>query len=386
MNLINTIKKTIIASLALSATISCSNKVDVIGEWKEIPVVYAVFSPLPENGDNYFRIEKAFLDPDTDAFQIAQNPDSIYYGPNELEVVVYERTETNPYRVLDTLERIDANTLGFVRDSGIFANNPNYVYVMRNRPIGGSTRRSYKMVIKNNRTGKTFTQYCDAILMGNYRPSENSYEYFNITNPANPNNSSSRPINFCGRNPITSDFEFQDVNYTWNQPTNATIYDLTATFRYYEYQENNGVVDSSTWSEKSISWKVLRNYVPDNIGTNGDAETVKVSGENFYNFLKNNLSDVTNTNIRRCAHRIDLRIDCGGPELAELISTRNANSSLIGGLFPVDPYSNIEDGIGIFSYKFHLIKTGYKIGAESIEYLSESDDTKKLGFRALSCN
>ena len=95
---------------------------------------------------------------------------------------------------------------------------------------------------------------------------------------------------------------------------------------------------------------------------------------------------MSNTNIRRCAHRIDLRIDCGGPELAELISTQNANSSLIGGLFPVDPYSNIEDGIGIFSYKFHLIKTGYKIGAESIEYLSESDDTQKLGFKALSCN
>jgi hypothetical protein len=386
MNLIRTIKQSFLASFALLTVLSCSNKVDVIGEWKEIPVVYAIFSPLPENGDNYFRIEKAFLDPDTDAFQIAQNPDSLYYGPDELEVVVYERTETNPYRVLDTLERIDANTLGFVRDSGIFAQNPNYVYVMRERPIGGSIRRSYKMVIKNNRTGRIFTQYCDAILMGNFRPTENGYEDFNIINPQNPLISSSRPINFCGKNPITGNYEFQDVQFTWYQPTNASIYDLTATFRYFEYQENNGVVDSTTWTEKSISWKVLRNYIPDIIGSNGAAETVKITGENFYNFLLSNLSDISNTNIRRCAHRIDLRIDCGGPELADLIRTRNANSSLIGGLFPVDPYSNIEDGIGIFSYKFHLIKTGYKIGAESIEYLSDTESIKKLGFKASTCN
>jgi hypothetical protein len=373
-------------SLTLAAVLltNCDNEVDVIGEWKEIPVVYAVFGPNPDLGTNYFRIEKAFLDPKTDALVVAKRPDSIYYGVNDLDVILFEKyREDTSYRAIDTLEIVDANTLGITRDSGIFVNNPNYVYRSDAQIIGSDRDRFYKLEIRNKTNGRTFTQVCNGITMGRYVPTDNAFTCFNITSPTYTN-TVSRPISLCARNPISNNFEFQDVRFTWTQPKNAAIFDLTAIFRYYEFQEINGVIDSTTWTEKSISWKVFRNYISS--GDCSPSENIKISGENFYAFLSNNLTDVSGTNTRRCAHRFDLRMDCGGNELAELINSRNANSNLIGGLFPSDLYTNIEDGIGIFTYKFHIQKNNYRISAESVEYLNENESTRKLGFKSTICN
>jgi len=404
MNLIHTLKNTVLATFALSLVVSCSNKVDVIGEWKEIPVVYAVFSPTPENGDNYFRIEKAFLDPDTDAFVVAQNPDSVYYRADELEVIVYERTATSAYRILDTLERVDANTLGMVREEGIFDQSPNYVYVMTERPIGGSVDRFYKMVIKNNYTGKIFTQYCKGIAMGDYNVTDNRYSLFSFTLPAQ-----SRPIRWSHIDPGTNENVFDKVTFNWSQPANAAIYDLTVTLRYYEFQvdvNQTGEPElAGTRVEKQVSWKAVRNSQaqgeirltnPFNneerfysfTKDQGGSVAQELNGENFYNFLASNLSDVvTNgSNIRRCAIKIDARVDAAGPELSEYIRARNANQNLIGGLFPADPFSNIEEGLGLFSYKFFITRRNYNIEDETFEYLNAGEITRNLGFRSYGCN
>jgi hypothetical protein len=404
MNLIKSLKLIFSALAAICIVSACSNKVDVIGEWKEIPVVYAVFSPTPENGDNYFRIEKAFLDPDTDAFQIAQNPDSIYYAADQLEVIVYERTGTAAYRILDTLERIDANSIGMVRDSGIFAQNPNFVYVMRERPIGGSVDRFYKMVIKNKYSGKVFTQYCKGIAMGDYNATDNTHSLFRFTLPAQ-----SRPIRWSHIDPGTNENVFDKVTFNWSQPANAAIYDLTISLRYYEFQVDLNQTGEpelpGTRVEKTASWKAVRNSQAqgeirltnpfDNeerfysfIKADGGSVAQELNGENFYNFLASNLTDVVNTgsNIRRCAIKIDARVDAAGPELSEYIRARNANQNLIGGLFPADPFSNIEDGLGLFSYKFFITRRNYNIESETFEYLNEGEITRNLGFRNYGCN
>ena len=87
---LHTLRLSLLCLLTLVIGQSCNNDIDVIGEWKEIPVVYGVFGPqnpgqtaIPE----YFRIEKAFLDPSTDAFVIAQRPDSLYFGANEIATI-----------------------------------------------------------------------------------------------------------------------------------------------------------------------------------------------------------------------------------------------------------------------------------------------------------
>jgi hypothetical protein len=385
---------------------SCSNDVDVIGEWKEIPVVYAVFSPYPDSsGINYFRIEKAFLDPDTDALLIAQRPDSIYYGPNDLEVTIYERTVFTNYTVLDTLERVDFSTLGITRDSGIFARTPNYVYMMNNQVrLGSDDDQFYKLVIKNLVNGKVYTQYSRGITMGVFSPSDLTYTNFKFTLPTQ-----SRPIRWSHVDPASNETVFDKVDFNWSQPSNAAIYDLTVILRYAEFQADLNTAGEpeipGTRVYKEVSWKAIRNFAAPGdmrlttpfqnsekfyyfVKNDGGSVKQELNGENFYNFLASNLSDVVNTgsNIRRCAIKIDARIDAGGPEIAEYIRARNANQNLLGGLFPADPFSNIEEGYGIFSYKFHIYRRNYNIEDETFDYLNSGEITRNLGFKSFGCN
>ena len=394
---------------------SCKNDVDVIGEWKEIPVVYAIFSPLQDtfNGQplNYFRIEKAFLDPNTDALQIAQRPDSLYYGINELEVVLYEKYVTGPYRLIDTLQCVDAATLGVTRDPGIFATSPNYVYVFNAPVFANDQDRYYKLVIKNNNSGKTYTQFCRGITIGNFSSSNSSYDNFSFTLPTTPRvGQDNRPINWANRNPVstsTNPWLLNPVTFNWSQPVNAAIYDLSLIFKYAEFQvDANEQEIPGTRVYKDITWKAARNRFPQGetrltspfqndekfyyfIKSPGGSVATDLFGENFFTFLASNLSDVRNTNIRRCAPQfdvIDARLDAAGPELAEYIRSNNTNQSLIGGLFPADPFSNIQDGFGVFSYKFYIYRRNYDIGAETYEYLYEGAITRNLGFTRSYCN
>ena len=387
---------------------SCANEIDVIGEWKEIPVVYGIFTTFPQGTTNYFRIEKAFLDPNTDAYEIAQRPDSLYYGGNDLEVILYERVNASGYpesfEPIDTLERVDVSTLNLPRDQGIFASSPNYIYVSTvNSPVTNADERYryYKLVIHNKVSGKTFTQRCIGLKPGNFDNTEESFPDFKVINPAR-----SKPVRWAHKDPISGDWIQDDVRFNWLRPYNGSIYDLSITIKYFEYE-----VDVNQPGEpeipgtrvlKEIVWKPARNVVAEGFvenverfgeyfyqftEQNGGGVAQEINGSNFYNFLKTNLSEATGTNIRRCLNQtFDIRVDAAGPELSEYIRARNANQNLLGGLFPSDPFSNVEDGFGIFCHKLYVTKLDMNWDADVFEYMRFGEITQNLGFESVGCN
>jgi len=387
---------------------SCSNEIDVIGEWKEIPVVYGIFTTAPQGVINYFRIEKAFLDPNTDAFEIAQRPDSLYYGENEIEVLLYERVNASGYPdefiVIDTLERVDAATLGFQREEGIFSGSPNYIYVSEsNAPTTNADERYryYKLVIHNNVSGRTFTQRCIGLKPGNFDNTEQAYPEFKVINPAR-----SRPVRWAHRDPITDEWIQDDVRFNWLRPYNGTIYDLSIRIEYFEFEvdanQPNEPEIPGTRVLKEITWTPSRNLIAEGnvekverfdeffyefTEVNGGGVAQEINGANFYNFLKNNLSDITDTNVRRClSQTFDIRVDAAGPELSEYIRARNSNQNLLGGLFPSDPFSNVEDGYGIFCHKLFVTKLDMNWDSDVFEYMRFGEITQGLGFRDVGCN
>lgn len=50
---------------------ACANDFDVTAPWKEIPVVYGILSP--QDSAHYIRVEKAFVDPEKSALEIARD-------------------------------------------------------------------------------------------------------------------------------------------------------------------------------------------------------------------------------------------------------------------------------------------------------------------------
>src|SRR5437868_9126208 len=102
---------------------SCSTDFEVTTAWKDETIVYGLLDK--SDTAQYIKIEKAFLDPNTNALTIAQIPDSLYY--NELNVELQQYTN---HQLVNSfpLVKVDGNSEGLVKDTGIFAQSPNILY------------------------------------------------------------------------------------------------------------------------------------------------------------------------------------------------------------------------------------------------------------------
>ena len=122
--------KWIFGLIVISCLITaCDNELVVVDKWKDIPVVWGLLSK--SDTAHYIRVEKAFLDPTTSAYDIARIPDSLYYDE---AVVTLKRVNTGQ---VFTLERVDGDLEGYPREGGVFAEVPNYLY----ERFGASSRR-----------------------------------------------------------------------------------------------------------------------------------------------------------------------------------------------------------------------------------------------------
>ncbi|NNL93551.1 MAG: hypothetical protein HKO66_15020, partial [Saprospiraceae bacterium] len=69
--------KYIFGLILAAAFISCDNELNVVEDFKDIPVVYGFISM--SDTAQYIRVERAFIDETESALVLAQNPDSLYY-------------------------------------------------------------------------------------------------------------------------------------------------------------------------------------------------------------------------------------------------------------------------------------------------------------------
>ncbi len=300
---------------------SCSNEIEVIGVWKDIPVVYGVLDRTVDT--NYIRIERAFLPPNQSAYDVAQIADSLYFDTNHVEVTMYRVTpDTFLFPIQPFWVELKGQT---ARDSGIFANVPAYAY-----GFSGLTNAKYVLEIKNNITGNVF--YAET-------SSANSSNSYLVINPSYI--PSSRPIEWVE---IENDeFKFKSYLFDITQQF-ASIYDVGIKFHYTEFElDNAGQVVAGSEVDKVYDWKARRSFIP-----TGQFD-VTINGIDFFTAVAGELSDVSNTNIGRCAGGIEVYIDGATQPLADYISAIKANLGATNGLYPVEPYSNVVGGFGVFA-------------------------------------
>src|SRR5947209_3608613 len=113
--------RTLLLAISLFAFVSgCKKDFDITANYKEIPIVYGLLNA--QEFTHYVRIQKGYLI-DGNALIAAGVADSIYY-PDVLTV----KLKAQPNGSIYNLTRIDGNTVGLPKDSGIFANSPNILY------------------------------------------------------------------------------------------------------------------------------------------------------------------------------------------------------------------------------------------------------------------
>ena len=282
---------------------SCETDFDVNANWEEVTVVYGLLDP--NNEDQYIKINKAFLGVG-DAIQMASIADSTNYNPSDLSVKLYRMQEGsfNQYVAVDS---VFLNDTIIDKDDGLFSTEDNIIYTFNKSASFYNANSLYALEILNLVTGHKVTSETEII---------NSFSFESL-------NSSFEWGFYNGDLPDSS--KFRTKNIEWTYTNNGAIYQLDVIVNYLEGNETKKLI----WSQPLVEY------------SSGNMN-LKLRGDQFFNFLTNNLSN----NTPRSFLHLDLLMTVGTDDLKTYI---NVNKPFSGIVQERPVFSNINNGIGLFS-------------------------------------
>ena len=311
----------LLLSVSLVIFTSCETDFDVNANWEEVTVVYGLLDSGIGDETQQIKISKAFLG-EMDALQMAQYADSINFNEGELAVKVI-RIKNNG--ITDTITLDEATTS---RDSGIF-NDSIMIYTFINDNFLSSSS-DYELLIKNNITGNQVSSRTNIV---------SNFDFDNVF-----------------RNTKAFQFGFyNNGNYsistvTWDDSNdNGEIYQLDLVINYTENSEIKELVFSQNLLD--------------------DKETkISIEGERFFNFMS---KEITKDNSKeRYFTSIDLVMTVGSEDLDTYIKV---NRPVTGIVQERPKFTNIDNGIGLFSSRYTKIRYGFQLTSSSIDFLKSSD-------------
>ena len=329
-----------VAALFIQA---CSNDFEVAAPWKEIPAVYGILSP--KDTAHYIRVEKAFLDPETSALEIAQIADSLYYPANAIDVYL-ERVSTG---ARSHLQRVDGNLEGYVRKDGVFATSPNWLYKTKDPILEGET---YRFILVRA-DGKADVTAETSI------PKE-----FKLIDP----DPTAIP-------PAIVFIRDKSSTVRWRTDGNGVFFAIHFRIRYREETPSGSLLKHDT-----LYWTPIHNVRRTDIAVSGDLYKgeADISTTSFYNFLVQNIPPANDR--FRYFDGIDITLEGGGKEIERYLETASANSGLTGAEV-VPTYTNLSEGYGIFTAKNQIILNKVRVKEESINSMNDQSPTRELNFR-----
>lgn len=330
-------KKSTLAALVLPALLltTCKTDLDLLDDWKETSVVYGLLDQSQTK--QYIRIQKAYLG-EGNALDMAQVYDSINYI-NQLNVTLERWTNG---ALADTFQLRPDSVSN--KDAGIFA-APNMVLYSTSKPLSNPSNTVYKLVIKNSETGNEVT--ASTQLVGG----------FNITSP------SGTTVNITKVNPS------YQVSVAWNSAVYGRVYQPALRIFYNETDLSN--VTTTHFLEMPLGTEKANNLY------GGDAMDVSLEPGDFYRFLRNNIADNAQVQYRTIDH-VDFIVYAGGDDLSTYIDV-NAPSTSIVQERPV--FSNINNGLGLFSSRYNVIRGPYSVTPTTQDTLAYGQYTCHLKFK-----
>jgi hypothetical protein len=284
----------------------CNNDLDLAAPTKDIPVVYGVFSKL--NTDHYVRIEKAFIDEQIPAGELAENSDNFIYDDLTVNLI----KDGIPIE----LERIDGNVDGFPRETGFFNSDPNVLYKLEDVSFAGG--QTVTLSIDRGpgfETVTASTEIVDNIELTVPRPGQGD----RLDVRSEPN---------------------KMTKLVFKPRSNAKIFDIFITFHYNEITSAGGI------TAKEVVWNFVRNQKLDESRESQNADN---EGINFFNLLLQEIP--VEPGVVRRFQKFSIDIVGGGQAVSDYVSLTQANTGITSSQ-EVPNFSNLSEGLGIFSSKF----------------------------------
>lgn len=328
----------VITLLGLGIFTGCDNELHVNAEWKEVPVIYGVLNPTAEY--NYLRINRAFLNEQGNALDYARVADSIQF--DSLSVKLVERSDGVESAVIE-MEMVNGDTIGLPKDSGVFAQSPNILYRTNHqmKASGVTETVEYDLYVYNEITGKEYR--ATTIMPG-------KVEVFS------PLRFSNSKINFI-------DDPQRYVVFSYREGRYVKMYDLVARFRYEEFPLN----DPQNVTVDSVDWIIVQGKLTKSIDGFLQSQ-IPIQGDQFFTFIQQALSKDSTVGRRS----IDMGFYFyGGAE--DLYTYQEVNRPSIGIVQKKPEFSNITNGLGIFTASHINSWNHVSIGTQMQESLNSSE-------------
>jgi hypothetical protein len=312
---------------------ACDNTLDLNAEFKDIPIVYGLLSVSDEN--QFIRVERAFLDPNVPAPEIAVDPSALYYPSLSVKLLNVNSNETFDLR------KINGNEVGLQREEGAFAVDPNTLYTIGTEEMKLKAGETYELQIDRGEGSDIVTATTTVV------------DTLLITQP-------SGRINF--------DF---DTNFrvrwfpksTGNEPS---VFDVFMLMYIDEVDTSNPDAEPV---QRILNWSLGKSLV--------DESEILKRGNEFFVFLNNNLE--VKENIRRDFKGIDVVVDAGGEEILDYVRVGQANLGITASQ-EIPFYTNLSEGRGIFSSRNRKFKRRILLTAVAQEIVKSDPLTKDLNF------
>lgn len=345
------IRKTLLVLITLASIVSCDNDLDIIAEWKDIPVVYGVLNA--QDSVHYVKLNKAFLG-QGDVMSMAQEFDSLQYNQEEVGLRLIEYRQTaGQYIESKSIEMEPTDE--FVKPDGIFSSPDQIIY---KSDASLNNERYY--------SAQVYDKSLDTVIASNLIP-------IDVLSPIQiikPNPASALNLVSNGNYPITVE---------WSPTEGADLYELKIRFHYVEQQ----IANLSDTVHKYIDWNFPYRLPTSSI----TSESISLDAEQFLNFLAVNIDE--NPNVYRqvkgmqisqtsLSHAcLDITLMAAGQNLSTYILLNQNSNSIV-----VDrpEYSNIDNGIGVLSSRSFNVLEGIKINNFSNDEIAFNEITKHLNF------
>lgn len=297
---------------------ACKTDFDVTSDYKEIAIVYGVLNQ--KDNVHYLRVNKAFLG-QGNAVIYSQIPDSSSYG-NDIEVFINELKGTQLIRKIsfDTVTIHD-------KDTGFFY-FPDQLMYKASATLDSSM--NYEMKVVNKKTGYEVSSITNLI------------SGIRIVKPI----SGSKFIDFKRSLTNTQSFE-------WESAKNGRRYQPTLRFYFFEVGQNYDT------TSRYIDWE-LSAYKTERL-TGGEKMFFYYQNEEFFRLCETKIP-YTDTekenNLGRVVDHFELFLTAVGDEYSTYLDVNGPSTGL---LLEKPNYSNINNGIGMFSCRYTWVKS-YKVG------------------------
>lgn len=277
---------------------SCETDFKVNAPWKDTTIVYGL---LEANKDTqYVKIYRAFLG-EEDALVMADNPDSIYYNPLEIEVSL----EAYSSGVLMSKIPLRDTLLGeFIAINGA-SPIPNKAYYFH-EPLNDAY--DYELIVAKKDTIRALTSLVVDKLIDE---SDNSINFMSFTNPEN----------------------YGNMRLSWDNLDNGVAYEVKIRFFYEEFLN---IQNGHSFGIDSIEWRL-------HFGV--DEFELDYGGESFFSNVANLI--VANDSIKRLPGDLKIIYTVAGQELYDYYEYSQPSFSVL--LEKPEYEGNIEGGYGVFS-------------------------------------